>query len=266
VVFRHFGDYTDVFILRKKEKHKQIGVCLWAMNEDILLIIPDKADAERDVLAQKWSEQYGDVMKIGKFWVKPETNGKNVALYGYDSFCLVLAQILNLQMVSPNDEVIGHIDARWTKRQIEIRALAEIDQIQFPIFIKPVTPKLFKGKVYASAEEVKAATMDIKPVEKIIVSEIVPVEKEVRVFVLAQEIQDLAFYEGSGDVEEVRIFAQNCLADIDRFLPNTYVLDLGYNSQIGWFVVEFNSSWGAGLNFCAPEKVLACIKAATINP
>jgi len=52
---------------------------------------------------------------------------------------------------------------------------------------------------------------------------------------------------------------------VDLDLPTTFVLDLGYNEKLGWFVIEFNSSWGAGLNFCKPEKVVECIRAAAVN-
>ena len=52
------------------------------MQEEILLIIPDKEDEERDVLAEKWREKYGAVLRVGKFWIKPDTHNKKVALYG----------------------------------------------------------------------------------------------------------------------------------------------------------------------------------------
>ena len=48
-------------------------------------------------------------------------------------------------------------------------------------------------------------------------------------------------------------------------LPETYVIDLGYNKTDGWFVIEFNASWGAGLNGCSPNNVINAIRAATIN-
>ncbi|WP_394337843.1 hypothetical protein [Chitinophaga silvisoli] len=41
-------------------------------------------------------------------------------------------------------------------------------------------------------------------------------------------------------------------------------MDLGFNEVLGWFVLEFNASWGAGLNGCRAEKVIDCILAATL--
>ena len=48
-------------------------------------------------------------------------------------------------------------------------------------------------------------------------------------------------------------------------LPKSYVLDIGYNKANGWFIIEFNASWGAGLNGCQAEKVIECIRTATVN-
>ena len=81
--------------------------------KDELLLIPDKADIERDGIAKAKEEHGGIVKRIGKFWVKPETNGKRIALYGYDSFCLVLAQILELEMCMPKDEWIATGNIWW---------------------------------------------------------------------------------------------------------------------------------------------------------
>jgi len=36
-----------------------------------LLLIPDKADEERDTIAAAWEANGGEVKRIGKFWIKP---------------------------------------------------------------------------------------------------------------------------------------------------------------------------------------------------
>lgn len=235
------------------------------MKFESLLIIPDKPDPERDILAEKWQANYGDVLKVGKFWIKPDTQGKPVALYGNDSFCLVLAQILGLDMVSPRDEIIAELDHRFTKRKIELLTLSAAGELTFPIFVKPVTPKLFKAKVYETLADLLAATDGLKPEEKILASEIVEIAKEARSFVFGRRIMDIALYEGAGGLEDAKLLAQQLLDQTDISLPDTFVMDLGYDPEKGWLVIEFNSSWGAGLNFCDPEKVLPCIRAATGN-
>jgi len=101
--------------------------------------------------------------------------------------------------------------------------------------------------------------------EKLICSDIIKVTKEVRSFILDKKIMDLAFYEGEGDIEAPKNLIEEFLSHTKLALPKTFVLDVGFNKEDGWFIIEFNSSWGAGLNFCNPSKVIDCTKAATIN-
>jgi len=231
-----------------------------------LLLIPDKADRERDSIAAVWEKEGGEVLRVGKFWVKPETNGKRVSIYGYDSFCLVLAQILEIEMLMPKDEMIAELPSRFIKREIEIKTVEELGGIDYPKFVKPVTPKLFKAEIFNSEEEFNSNIVDIDKSEKLICSEVIPVNKEVRSFILDNEIQDLAFYEGTGDIEGAKTFIEDFLETNKFEMPKTFVLDVGFNGKSGWFVIEFNSSWGAGLNFCDPNKVLNCIREASVNP
>ncbi len=51
-----------------------------------LLLIPDKADVERDQLAIDWKRRGGEVKRIGKFWIKPIVDNKRVSIYGFDTF------------------------------------------------------------------------------------------------------------------------------------------------------------------------------------
>ncbi|SHN40625.1 DUF4343 domain-containing protein [Chitinophaga sp. CF418] len=55
------------------------------------------------------------------------------------------------------------------------------------------------------------------------------------------------------------------LTNNQKYLPRVVVVDIAYNEQAGWFLLEFNACWGAGLNNCSAEKVIDCIVNATIN-
>lgn len=230
-----------------------------------ILLIPDKPDLERDGLANIWEELGGEVMRIGKFWIKPETKNKRVSIYGYDSFCLVLAQILEIEMLMPKDEMIAELNFKFLKRKVELKEITDINKIEFPMFVKPVTPKLFKADIFKSVEELEIKIAHIEDYEKLICSEVIQVEKEVRSFILNREIKDVAFYEGEGKIESPKKFIQEFLQECKFDLPKTFVLDVGFNEKLGWFVIEFNSSWGAGLNFCKAEKVIECIREAAVN-
>ena len=233
--------------------------------KNIILLIPDKEDSEREKVASAWKAKGGEVKRIGKFWLKPEINNKEVAIYGYDSFCLVLAQVLNIEVVMPKDEWLAEVDKNYLKRHIEIVKIEDSKFINFPKFIKPVIPKLFNAQIFSSEKELMKKLSGIEQSEKLICSDIIRVKKEVRSFILNKKIVDLAYYEGKGLLDEPRIFIENFLNGTQLDLPTTFVLDIGFNERDGWFVIEFNSSWGAGLNFCNPTKVIDCIKAATIN-
>ena len=155
--------------------------------ENELLIIPDKVDVERDSIAKVWEENGGEVLKLGKFWIKPYT------------------------------------------------------------------------------KELKSKIEGIKEDERLICSDIILVEAELRSFILNNQIQDLAFYEGNGSLEEAENFINLFLEETTISFPKTFILDIGFNRTLGWFIIEFNASWGAGLNFCQPQKVINCIRTATVN-
>lgn len=230
-----------------------------------LLMIPEKSDIERNSLAKVWEAKGGKVIRISKFWVKPETNNKRITLYGFDTFCLVLAQVLELELELIDDTLITKLPIEFLKRKLDVFEIENIQQISFPKFIKPVTPKLFDAKVFENQIELEQAIVGLERKEKIICSSIVKVDKEVRAFILNRKIQDLAYYEGIGDLEEPRIFIERLLHIPEIELPETFVMDVGYSKENNWFVIEFNSSWGSGLNSCKPERVIDCIRIATKN-
>lgn len=233
---------------------------------DTLLLIPDKQDDECDRIGDAWKKQGGEVRSIDKFWIKPDTGDKKrFALYGNEMFCLVPAHLLEKQLIIINDELIARIDHQWTKRIITTCSIEAAKATDFPKFIKSVVPKTIPAKIYTTQEEFLNATSQLGYREQVIKSEVVDIICEVRVFVLDREVCDLAFYEGVGETETPKKFAYGFLTNCAHELPRTFVMDLGYNPVMGWFIIEFNSSWGAGLNYCDHEKILNCIKEATVN-
>lgn len=227
-----------------------------------LLLIPDKPDEERDAIARAWDQRGGTIQRIGKFWIRPDTGNARVSIYGNDSFALVLAQLLGIQLLMPKDEVIAELPQRYVKRKIEIVSAGERRNIAYPKFIKPVQPKLFKSGGYTSAEELSEQLQGVKDTELLLCSEIISVETEVRAFILDNTVKDLAYYEGSGELDQPMKFIEEFLANNTFHLPKTFVIDIGCNGNSGWFIIEFNSSWGAGLNGCNAKKVLDCIREA----
>ena len=234
------------------------------MKNATTLLTPAKSDEERDRVAQAWEAAGGRVRRVEKFWVKPDlADNEAVAIYGNDTFAQVLAQVLGLKLLSPDDALIGRISKEWTKRTVLQRDLAELVESDFPLFVKPVIPKQFVAAVYQSLSELQAATLDLPGKEAVLTSEKVEISAESRFFVLDGEVQASAIYEGEGDLAEAELLVSAFAQALASDLPRTYVVDLALNPDLGWFMLEFNSAWGAGLNGCDPQKVLHCIAAAT---
>ena len=189
--------------------------------------------------------------------------GASVAIYGNDTFALVLAQVMGVALQTPDDALLTRLGHRWTQRKIVQMTLVELESEGFPCFVKPVIPKQFKASVYVSLADLQAQTDTLLDSEAVLVSEIVRLEAEARAFILEGNVLSVGVYEGEADAgmasEFLKEFASAHIAE----LPRSYVVDAGYNADLGWFVLELNSAWGAGLNGCSPAEVIAGIAAAT---
>jgi len=225
-----------------------------------ILLIPDKDDSERDAVSEVWIGNGGEVLRIGKFWAPPSiAPEKSIKIYGNSMFCLILAEKLRLKLVSPDDYILSKVDYTWIKRKIDICELQDAVNIDYPIFIKSLIPKIFSAKVYSSYEELKEECKQLDGNTPIIVSEIVSITAEVRSFILNGKQMVSSLYEGSGDVNEANQFIQEFLKVNNDLFPSTFVLDVGDIPDKGWSIIETNSTWGAGLNGCDAEKVVDCI-------
>lgn len=215
------------------------------------LLIPAKRDPERDRVADCWS---GPVVRLERFWEPPVIDGP-VTLYGHDTFCLVLAQLLELQLVSPPDDWLLTLDPGWLGRRLWSQTLA--DPFDYPCFVKPLVPKQFRAGVYGSSEQLQAECRGLDPATAVLGAEVVPIQAEARGFFLHGQLQTFAVYEGEGDP---RAFLQS-LSALSQ--PRTCVLDVAL-IRGQWAVLEANATWGAGLNGCDPRRVVDCLRAATL--
>ncbi|WP_440134476.1 ATP-grasp domain-containing protein [Chitinophaga sancti] len=232
----------------------------------MILLIPEKTDVEFEAVARVLTAMGGKIKRLGKYWIKDETLiDRPLAIYGNQTFAMVLAQIYKRTLISPDDTLIARLEPQWVKRVIHHTTIGALQAADFPLFIKPVIPKLFAAGIFPDLAYFRQAIGSQDETEEVLTSEIVkPIQAELRAFVLAGAIKDLALYEGDADLAGGREFLLRFLASYNEQLPATVVVDLGFNEALGWFVLEFNASWGAGLNGCKAEKVIDCILAATI--
>ena len=238
------------------------------MNTSITLLIPQKTDIEHDQVFSAWIENGGQVKRLDKFWIKDEEIAKQrIAMYGNQAFAFVVAQIYNVELLSPDDTLVARLPDKWTKRTIQLKQIGQLLDSDFPTFIKPVIPKIFIAGIFNDLEDFKKVTEGLPHTEEILTSTIIPdIQAEARCYIMNTVVMDLAFYEGSGDLQSGEKFASDFIAENKDSLPQAFVVDIAYSKQTGWFVLEFNACWGAGLNNCKAEKVIDCIIGATINP
>lgn len=230
---------------------------------DITLLIPDKADSERDAVADAWSGKGGEVLQIAKFWNPPALDGKEIRVYGSNMFCLILAEKLGLKLISPEDDLLIRIDRDWVKRRIDIITLSEAGNLLFPAFIKPVVPKLFKAGVYKDLTALETECAQLELTTPVYVSEIVTITTEARSFIHKGKVVAVSIYEGNGNPMEAKDFINRFLDSNKSLVPDSFVLDAGFIRGRGWAVIEANAAWGAGLNGCAATEAVWSIANAS---
>jgi len=226
-----------------------------------ILVVPAKENETRAAVAAAWAARGWEVLRLDRFWEPPLVAPGRVRLYGNTTFCLVLAQLLGLELVSPDDALIAQLEHEWTRRRIDIIALGQVATIGFPTFVKPVVPKLFAAGVYPTLEDLLTETHDLAPETEMLIAEVVTFTCEVRCLVRDQKVLSAACYEGAGDVSEAVRFTEALLTK--HATPPSIVVDVGYVTGRGWAVIELNACWGAGLNGCDPGAMVECLLVAT---
>lgn len=230
------------------------------VERQLTLVTPDKSDDERDRVATAWQDGSGTVLRLDRFWEPPPIDPSSVRLYGNDTFCLVLAEVLGLTLVSPPDDLLLRVAASCLGRGVLGTTLEEAGSLAFPCFVKPIVPKQFRAAVYKDVEALLTETHGLEQDARLFVSEPVTFSAEVRCFVLDGDVVTAACYEGAADIVAARAFARAFVADAP--LPTTSVLDVGMVNG-AWCIIEANATWGSGLNGCDPRAVVECLKVAT---
>lgn len=227
----------------------------------LTLLIPEKSDDERDAVANAWIASGGKVLRLGRFWEPPAIEPAKARVYGNDAFCLVLQQKLGLELCSPGDELIFSVPPEFLQRKLFRRTLGELAAIDFPVFVKPVIPKLFRARVYQNEAELLSECVGLPRETAVMLSEIAVFVAEARCFVFNGTVLDVSIYEGAAEIGRARAMAERLVTRIDA--PSALVVDIGLTKSHDWVVVEFNAAWGAGLNGCNADRVLPCVEAAS---
>lgn len=232
-----------------------------------ILLVPEKTDAEFEQIYATWINKGGRIQRLGKYWIRDEAlAAEQIAIYGNQTFAWVLAQMYEVTLLSPDDTLIARLEHQWTKRHITLQQIGHMTPKDFPVFIKPVIPKIFIAGIFETLADFQQVTEGLNDSEEILVSSIVTlIQAEARSFIKDGIVMDIALYEGAADLTTGKSFLTDFIRHKKEELPHVVVVDLAYTEQTGWFVLEFNACWGAGLNNCNAENVVDCIIAATKN-
>jgi len=218
--------------------------------EGLTLVISDKADIERDAVAESWTSMGGDVLRLGRFWDPPALDPSTTRVYGADSFCQVLAQKLGLSLLSPPDDLLLHLPTTVTKRTLSRTIASEVQALEYPVFVKSMIPKLIRSRVYESADELVIECRGLEPESELIVSEIVTLVAEARAWVLEGEVVSIACYEGDSSTNDAAALVREVATS--TLVPAACVIDVALTTDRGWIALEANAAWGAGLTSDRP--------------
>jgi hypothetical protein len=231
------------------------------VSQGLTLVISDKADVERDAVAESWIRAGGDVLRLGRFWDPPALDPSRTRVYGADSFCQVLAQKLGLALLSPPDDLLLHLPATVTKRTLSRTLASDVQSLAYPVFVKSMVPKLIRSRVYESADALVVECRGLEPEAELIVSEIVTLSVEARAWVLDGEVVSIACYEGEDSTVDAAELARAVATS--PLVPAACVIDVASTTDRGWIALEANAAWGAGLNGCDPSAAVRCIARST---
>ncbi|MEE0264108.1 MAG: ATP-grasp domain-containing protein [Acutalibacteraceae bacterium] len=114
----------------------------------------------------------------------------------------------------------------------------------WPVFIKPISNKKFKGRVIRSTKDLIGCGSCYEDYP-IFCSEVREFVAEFRVFVLYGEIIDVRRYGGEWDIHCSKEVVESCVQDfVDS--PNAYALDFGVTKDGATNLIEVNNTCSIG--------------------
>jgi hypothetical protein len=228
---------------------------------DQLLVVSAKSFPDQVRVVNAWLSNGGSVLRVDRFWEPPPLERQSAVLFGTQPFCIGLSSCLGLELVSPPEDFLLELPLAWVGRGIWPMTLGAAADLVYPIFLKPLEPKLFTAAVYNSYQDLLFQCCGLSEATEIMAAEVVEFSAEFRVFILNGDVVAHGCYMGKADDQAMLSFARRIA--LSRTLPETCVIDVGFIPTRGWVVVEANPVWCAALRGCSPDLVVRCIAVAT---
>lgn len=174
-------------------------------------------------------------------------------------------------LLEPDDAWLPWLGRRFTGRSIKAATLGEARLLRGPAFVKPPSAKSFPARVYSDGSHLPREGGELTPDTPVLISEVVTLVAEYRLFLLDGELTTASRYAVHGQLDagpldgdprerDVRAFAKT-LACWRHTLPSGVVVDIGLardplTGRERWVVVEANMAWFAHCYTADPDRVL----------
>lgn len=135
-------------------------------------------------------------------------------------------------------------------RDIFELSLENINELRYPIFIKPKETKFFTGRVFENAGDIfmHCLTFEKMGNKHLLASTLIEFVSESRVYVMDSKVINVCQYSGIEDdtlpIDEVTHIVNKLNASGEA--GDTYALDLGRDTNGNIAVVELNDAWAIG--------------------
>lgn len=229
------------------------------------LLIPPVTNFDLEMLDKYWRWGGGEVRQIADPHVKdPSLVDTPIAIYGPRAFGTALSALYNVRLVTPDPMLITRVRNEYVSRSITRTSIGAISRTDFPAFIRPVVPGVFKARIFQHIQEFKEAVAHIRRKEEILHSPVLDrITKKIRGFILNGKVLDSGLYDGVTNGLDKYVMEWFAI-DHRKMLPPAVVVDVvlidNSNHPV---VVGFHPAWCADLRGCGASKVLDCIAAAT---
>jgi hypothetical protein len=237
----------------------------------LLLGTPTTSTAE--LLAQAAARRGLEVRRVsGPADLAGLTKEHTVHWYGGPAAARRVVAELGIGLLQPDDDWLPLLGRRYTGRRIESATLADARKLTAPAFVKPPSDKSFPAGVYLDGTHLPRDGQGLTSDTRVLISEVVDVVREYRLFVLDGEVRAASRYAVHGRLEpgplegdlrerEARAFAAMVIRCLRYSLPSAVVVDIGLARDPGtgrerWIVVEANMAWFANCYTADPDRVL----------
>lgn len=240
-----------------------------------VLVLPARYSEDSILMWQAAIQTNWKVRRLQTWRIDFDPHDDDIVLYGEPLFAATVADQLDLLLVEPPFDFLCSLPRKHLRRVVRLIRLAEISELDFPVFLKPADDKCFSAKVYTTPSVLDRKLLP--SATPVLAAEPVTWELEVRAFVCERECQTFSIYARNGKLaqatdgswpitsdeeDQAREYLSEFLGDRRICLPPSVVLDIGKIAGLGWAVVEANASWASGLYGCDPLQVLRTVQVA----